>query len=82
MRIDDYLSTVGLIKRRTVAKELAHNGMITVNGRVVKPAYQVKPKDIIQLKGKNALAVEVLELPSGSIAKTDRENYYKELKVE
>lgn len=82
MRIDDYLSTVGLVKRRTVAKELAQSGMIEVNGRVVKPAYQVKPKDIIRLKGKNALAVEVLELPQGSVAKTDRTDYYKELKIE
>ena len=35
MRVDDYLSTVGLIKRRTVAKEMADNGLVEVNGRKV-----------------------------------------------
>jgi len=50
MRIDDFLSTVGAVKRRTVAKELAQNSMITVNGRTVKPAYQVKVNDIIHIR--------------------------------
>ena len=42
MRLDDYLSTVGVVKRRTIAKELAQNGLVEVGGRRVKPAYQVK----------------------------------------
>ncbi len=56
--------------------------MIAVNGRTIKPAYQVKLNDIIQIKGKNAFAVEVIELPSGSVPKAERERYYKELTIE
>jgi ribosomal 50S subunit-recycling heat shock protein len=77
MRIDDYLSTVGLIKRRTVAKEMGANGLLEVNGRKVKPAYEVKTGDIIQIKGKQAKAAEVLEIPSGSVPKEGRERYFK-----
>ncbi len=79
MRIDDYLSTVGLVKRRTVAKDLAANGLIAVNGRTVKPAYQVGVNDIIAIKGKRALTAEVLAIPSGSVAKAERSDYFRQL---
>lgn len=79
MRIDDFLSTVGVVKRRTIAKELASNGMIEVNQRPIKPAYQVKPNDVIQIKGAHGMIVEVLEIPPGSVAKPDRERYYRVL---
>ncbi len=79
MRIDDYLSTVGVIKRRTIAKKLADSKMIEVNGKSVKASYQVKEKDIIQIKGTHGKAVEVLLLPIRSVPKAEREKYFKEL---
>ncbi len=79
MRLDDYLSTVGIVKRRTIAKELASNGMVAVNGRKVKAAYQVRVNDIIEIKGKRSFKAEVLEIPSGSVPKGEREKYFKEL---
>ncbi|UCG61213.1 MAG: RNA-binding S4 domain-containing protein [Candidatus Zixiibacteriota bacterium] len=81
MRLDDYLSTVGVVKRRTLAKELAQNGMVMVGGRAVKPSYQVKINDIVQIKGKHALAVEILQIPSGSVPKAERDNYFRRLPV-
>ena len=60
MRIDDFLSTVGVIKRRTIAKELAKNGMIEVNGRTIKASYDVRIGDVILIKGNRRIAVEVL----------------------
>lgn len=77
MRIDDYLSTVGVIKRRTVAKELGQNGLIMVNGQKVKPSYQVRPGDLIHIKGNRALTLEVIEIPGGSVPKDQRERYFK-----
>ena len=79
MRVDDFLSTVGTIKRRSIAKELAQKGMVAVNGRSVKPAYQVKVNDIIAVKGNRAVTVEVLAIPAGSVPKTQREKYFKQL---
>lgn len=81
MRLDDYLSTVGLIKRRTVAKELASNRLIEINGRVVKPSYDIKVGDIIRVKGSHPMAAEILDIPGGSVAKHDREKYFKLLPV-
>lgn len=80
MRIDDFLSTVGVIKRRTIAKQLGSSGMITVNGNTVKPSYQIKIKDIIHIKGTNSSVIEVLDIPSGSVPKDKRELYFNEIK--
>lgn len=77
MRLDDYLSTVGVIKRRTVAKDLAAGKMINANGRRIKPSYQVTPGDIIEIKGNSGKVLEVLEIPSGSVSKESREKYFK-----
>jgi ribosomal 50S subunit-recycling heat shock protein len=79
MRIDDYLSTVGAVKRRTVAKDLASAGQIAVNGRTVKAAYQVQQRDIITIKGVRGRTIEVLALPTGSVPKERRSEYFKEL---
>jgi len=77
VRIDDYLSTVGVIKRRTVAKELGTNGLLAVNGRSAKPSYQVRVGDVIQVKGTGAVVVEVIDIPNGSVPKTQRDRYFK-----
>jgi len=77
MRLDDYLSSVGVIKRRTIAKELASNGMILANDQKVKPAYQVKLNDIIRIKGTRPQTIEVLDIPTGSVPKEQREKYFK-----
>ena len=77
MRIDDYLSTVGVVRRRTVAKESGQNGLVTVNGQKVKPAYQVRPGDVIHIKGSRSVTVEVIDIPSGSVPKEQRERYYR-----
>ncbi len=49
MRIDKYLKVSRLIKRRTVAQEACDGGRVSVNGKAVKPAYDVKENDIIEL---------------------------------
>lgn len=77
MRIDDYLSTVGIIKRRTIAKQMGSNGLIEIGQRKVKPAYAVKIGDIIEIKGSEPKTIEVLDIPSGSVAAENREQYFK-----
>lgn len=50
MRIDKFLKISRIIKRRTVANEAADGGRIVVNGKIVKPSYEVKVNDIIEIK--------------------------------
>lgn len=49
MRIDKFLKVSRILKRRTVAQEAADAGKITVNGKVVKPAYRLKVGDVVEL---------------------------------
>ena len=60
MRLDLVLKLSGLIKRRTVAKELAERGKILINDRVAKPSSEVKDGDTLELRlGNRILVVEI-----------------------
>ena len=50
MRIDKYLKVSRLIKRRTVAKEVADHEKITINGKICKPSTEIKVNDIVQIR--------------------------------
>lgn len=49
MRIDKYLKQTGIIKRRTIAQKMIESGKVFVNGRIVKPSYEVKIGDKIKI---------------------------------
>ena len=60
MRLDLVLKQSGLIKRRTVAKELADRGRILINDKPGKPSSEVKTGDILELHlGNRVLIVEI-----------------------
>lgn len=64
MRIDKFLKVARVIKRRTVANEAADNGRISVNGKVVKPSYEVKVGDVVEIKfGDKLSKFEILQIP-------------------
>ena len=61
MRLDKYLKVSRLIKRRTLANEVADAGRILVNGKVAKASYAVKAGDIIEIGfGNRPVKVKVL----------------------
>ena len=63
MRVDKFLKISRLVKRRTVAKEMADQGRIKVNDRVVKSSYDVKIDDIIEVGyGTRQVKAKVLDL--------------------
>ena len=64
MRIDKFLKVSRIIKRRTVANEAADNGRVSVNGKVVKPSYEVKVGDIVEIQfGDKVSKFEIIEIP-------------------
>jgi len=80
VRIDDYLSTVFLIKRRTVAKEWILGGKVKLNGKRIKPAHDIKVGDKIEISyPRQNLIVEVTEVPVKSVPKNMAEKYYKHI---
>ena len=68
MRLDKYLKVSRLIKRRTVANEVADAGRILINGKVAKASQAVNAGDVIEVTfGNRPIKVRVLsvEEPKG-----------------
>ena len=64
MRLDKFLKVSRVIKRRTVANEEADGGRVSVNGKVVKPSYEVKVGDIVEIKfGDKISKFEIMQIP-------------------
>ena len=77
MRLDKYLKVARILKRRTVANELADNGRVTVNGKVAKPSTAVNPGDVLEVSfGNRRLTVRVLALET-SVKKSEASSLYE-----
>ena len=72
MRLDKFLKVSRIIKRRSVANEAADSKRISVNGKIVKPSYEVKIGDIIEIKfGDKISKFEILQIPLKETKNTD-----------
>lgn len=77
MRLDNYLSDLGIIKRRTIAKEMADGGHIKLNGRKAKPAHKVKENDLIEITGRRQISLKVIAIPVRSVPKEKRDQFFQ-----
>lgn len=60
MRLDKFLKVSRLVKRRTVAKQVADQGRIDINGRPAKSGTNVAPGDVLTIRfGQKRLTVKV-----------------------
>lgn len=63
MRLDKFLKVSRLIKRRTVAKEIADQGRISINDKVAKSSSDVMTNDTLEIRfGNKTLTVNVLKI--------------------
>ncbi|MFC3928051.1 RNA-binding S4 domain-containing protein [Streptococcus caprae] len=77
MRLDKYLKVSRIIKRRTVAKEVADKGRIKVNGILAKSSTDLKTNDEVEIRfGNKLLTVRVLEMLD-STKKDDASKMYE-----
>lgn len=73
MRLDKFLKVSRLIKRRTLAKEVADQGRITVNGNQAKASSDVKAGDELTVRfGQKLVTVKVNELKETTKKKKPR----------
>ena len=74
MRLDKFLKMSKVIKRRTIANEVADQERVKVNGKIVKPSYDVKVGDIIEIQfGDKISKFEIIKIPT-VVAKNIEEN--------
>ena len=77
MRLDKFLKVSRIIKRRSIAKEVADNQRIEVNGRTAKSSTKLQADDIITIMfGNKVLSIKVLELLD-STKKEDASNMFE-----
>jgi ribosomal 50S subunit-recycling heat shock protein len=82
MRLDKFLKVSRLIKRRTLAKEVADQGRITINGAVAKASSTVKIGDELTIQfGQKRLTVRVTDLKE-TTKKDEAANLYEVIREE
>ena len=80
MRLDKFLKVSRLIKRRTVANDVAEQGRIFVNDKLAKPAKQLKVGDTIKIEQFNkTVVIKVLVIPTGNVPAQNASSLYEEL---
>ena len=81
MRIDKFLNAVNITKRRTVAQDMIANGVVSINGKVVKASKNVEVGNEIELAYlKGSKKYLVLQIPTlKSTPKSDQDKYIKEV---
>ena len=64
VRLDKFMKVSRLAKRRSEAHEALEHGRITMGGRPLKPGYQVKPGDELEIHyATKFVTVRVREVP-------------------
>lgn len=82
MRLDKFLKVSRLIKRRTLAKEVADQGRITINGNQAKASSTVAAGDELTIKfGQKKLTIQVTDLRE-TVKKDEAQDLYNVIKEE
>lgn len=83
MRLDLFLKRVGLVKQRTLAKQLCDMGRVELNGRRAKPGKEIKLGDVIRLNLRSELLeFRILEIPQRNFKRTEGAQFYDLLRRE
>ncbi|GGP11578.1 MULTISPECIES: RNA-binding S4 domain-containing protein [Oceanobacillus] len=82
MRLDKFLKISRIIKRRTLAKEVADQGRITVNGNAAKASTVLSEGDELVIRfGQKLVTVKVNSLRE-NVRKDEADTLYKIVKEE
>lgn len=82
MRLDKYLKTARILKRREVAKELALKSRIWINDRIAKPSSEVHIGDQIRIRfGYRLLEIQVLDIQK-QVSKQNAQTLFEVIKEE
>lgn len=82
MRLDKFLKVSRLIKRRTLAKEIADQGRIAINGTPGKASSNVKIGDELVIRFGQKLVTVVIEELKETTRKEEATNLYRVVKEE
>lgn len=77
MRVDKFLKVSRILKRRTLAQEACDGGRVKVNGKAVKPSYQLKIGDVVDIGfNSGTVSFEVVDIKE-TVRKEEAEKLYR-----
>jgi len=81
MRIDKFLNSVNITKRRSIAQDMLSNKVVLINDVVVKPSKNVDVGDVITINYlESSKKYEVIQIPTTkSTPKSLQHEYIKEI---
>ncbi|MWV69148.1 RNA-binding S4 domain-containing protein [Helicobacter saguini] len=81
MRLDKFLNTTNITKRRAIAQDMCESNVVLVNNIISKSSKEVKIGDIITLKFlESSKKYQVLKIPTlKNVPKNMKDEYIKEL---
>ena len=79
MRLDKFLKVSRIIKRRTVANEACSGGRVSINGRVAKPAADVKEGDQLEIRFGNRVGKSQSLSVKETVRKDNAQDMYQVL---
>ena len=82
MRLDKFLKVSRLIKRRTLAKEVADQGRITINGKTAKASADVKVGDELMIRFGQKVVTAKVEMLKDTVKKDEAAQMYTIVKEE
>lgn len=82
MRLDKFLKVSRIIKRRTLAKEIAEQGRIKVNGKVVKPSVNIATGDELEITFGHTVVTALIRDVKEHVRKDEAEMLYTIVKEE
>lgn len=83
MRLDVFLNTVCIVKRRTEAKRACDNGIVTLDGHLAKASREVAVGQRVCIAFTDRiLEFDILDVPKGNVSRKDASRYYRILRDE
>jgi ribosomal 50S subunit-recycling heat shock protein len=78
VRLDVFLKRVGLIKQRSLAKDICDEGQVRMDGRTAKAGKEVGPGRLLEIDlATERLEIEVLALPTRNYKQEDGRAFYR-----
>lgn len=77
MRIDKFLNSVNITKRRSIAEDMLKEGVVFLNGQSVKKSKEIRIGDIIKLQYLDSSEeFKVLQIPKTKSTPKSKQNEY------
>lgn len=83
MRLDVFLKRVGLLKQRSLAKDICDEGLVKMDGRTAKGGKEVGPGRMLEIDlAMERMEIEVLDLPRRNYKREDGRAFYRMIEHE